>query len=203
MYGSVWKGVVAKMAGVAVVALFTTTALTGSASAQVKNNTAAPAPMATIRPADPDLVSFGIGYFDVLKNEPRNRAADFRLEYRFGDSLWSDVRDWVNIRPWVGAEITSDGGVYGVGGILFDIPLGSFTFTPSFGAGLHYDGDGKQLGSFWEFRSTAELSYRFENDSRLALAFGHISNAGLTKDNPGSEILTLYYHVPANWIFGW
>ncbi len=186
------------MAAVAAVAAL----LAGAPSALAQQATTAPA-TTEASGGDPDLVSFGVGYFDVLKNEPRNRAADFRLEYRWGETLWSDVKDWVSIRPWVGTEITSDGGVYGAGGILFDIPLGSLTFTPSFGAGLHYDGDGKQLGSFWEFRSQAELSYRFENDSRIGIAFGHISNAGLSKDNPGSEILTLYYHVPSHWLFGW
>lgn len=150
-----------------------------------------------------DHVSFGIGYFDALKNEPRDRAADFRLEYRFGDALWSDVKDWVNIRPWVGTEVTSDGGVYGAGGLLFDISIGDFTLTPGFGAGMHHDGGGKQLGSFWEFRSSAELSYRFQNDSRIALAFGHISNGGLTDQNPGTEVVTIYYHLPSSWLFGW
>jgi lipid A 3-O-deacylase len=152
----------------------------------------------------PDLVGFGGGYFDTLKNEPRNRAADFRLEYRFGDSLWPAVDEYVSIRPWAGVEFTSDGAAYGLGGILFDIPLGSsFTFTPNFGAGVYHDGDGKQLGSFWQFRSTAELSYRFSDQSRVAVSFGHISNAGLTDQNPGSEILSIYYQVPADWLFGW
>ncbi len=39
------------------------------------------------------------------------------------------------------------------------------------------------------------------NGSRLGLAFGHISNAGLDDDNPGTEILNLYYHIPVGNLF--
>lgn len=151
--------------------------------------------------AQPDLFSLGAGKFDVDDNHPRNEAADFRLEYRFGSALL-EAGDWLTVRPWVGAEVTSDGGVYGGGGLLMDIPIGPLNLTPSFGAGLHYDGNGKQLGSALEFRSQAELSYRFENDSRLGIAYGHISNGGITEANPGSEILTVYWHFPSSWLFG-
>lgn len=200
-FGRMMAAVAALWFAVPASAQETATPVAGPTAGQMAQ--ASPTVMPRGAASDPDLVSFGAGYFDVLKNEPRNRAADFRLEYRFGESLLSDIEQYVSIRPWVGAEITSDGGVYGAGGLLFDFEVGSFNFTPSFGAGLHYDGDGKQLGSFWEFRSQAELSYRFDNDSRIGIAFGHISNAGLSKDNPGSEILTLYYHVPSSWLFGW
>jgi len=151
----------------------------------------------------PDLLAIGAGYFDVNKNDPRDEAGDFRLEYRFGTSLVPGIDDYVSVRPWVGGEVTTDGGLYGVGGLLFDIPIGSFNFTPSFGAGLHHDGGGKELGSVIEFRSTAELSYTFENDSRISVAYGHISNAGITEHNPGTEIFTIYYQLPSSWLFGW
>ncbi|HID90986.1 TPA: hypothetical protein EYP44_03395, partial [Candidatus Bathyarchaeota archaeon] len=38
---------------------------------------------------------------------------------------------------------------------------------------------GKDLGGALEFRSGIEASYAFENDSRLGVAFNHISNASL------------------------
>jgi hypothetical protein len=151
----------------------------------------------------PDLISFGVGMFDVQKNEPRDKAADFRVEYRFGTSLFPAIEDYVAIRPFVGGEATSDGGLYGLGGLMFDIPLGPLTLTPNFGVGLHHDGGGKELGSVIEFRSSAELSYRFENQSRLGVSFGHISNAGITTLNPGAEIFTVYYHLPSSWLFGY
>ena len=52
-----------------------------------------------------------------------------------------------------------------------------------------------------EFRSTMEVGYKFDDESRLDVAFGHMSNAGLTSQNHGVEILTLYYHMPISKIF--
>ncbi len=149
------------------------------------------ASFATPAKAEGDLLSIGVGYYDINDNED---AADFRLEYR-----WDKPLIWA-IEPWVGAEVTSDGAVYGVGGILADIQFhNGFLITPSFGAGLYSDGDGKDLGNTVEFRSQIELGYEMENNARAGIAFGHISNAGLGNSNPGTEILNLYYHVPVDW----
>ena len=142
---------------------------------------------------DPAFLSLGLGYYDV--NERDEDAADFRVEYRHGEKLWI-------FKPWAGIEATTDGALYGVGGILVDIFFGRrVVVTPSFGAGAYYDGDGKDLGSTIEFRSQIELAYRFNDRSRLGVALSHISNAGIGDDNPGTEILTLYYSIPFGKIF--
>jgi hypothetical protein len=47
-----------------------------------------------------------------------------------------------------------------------------------------------------EFRSGAELAYRFADQSRLGIAIHHTSNAGLTKQNPGEQSAVLMYSVP-------
>lgn len=137
-----------------------------------------------------DLVSFGGGFYNVLNN---NDAGDFRLEYR------SDVNLAWKFKPWVGAEFTHNGSVWGGGGgVLLDFQFANNVyFTPSFGAGLYAQGDGdKDLGHIIEFRSQVEMGYEFASGHRLGLAFSHISNASLDNHNPGVEILSLYYHVP-------
>lgn len=137
---------------------------------------------------DPALLSAGVGWFDMVQQE--NQAVDFRLEYRSDLALWF-------VKPWVGVEVTSDGAVYGLGGILLDFTLGDhFYFSPSAGVGAYAEGSGRDLGSTLEFRTQVELGYRFDNKARLGLAFGHISNASITDRNPGAEILTLYYSIP-------
>jgi hypothetical protein len=162
------------------------------------------APAAAADEKQPDLISLGAGYFDVLRSDSKDHSGDFRLEYRFGDLLTPGWTNWLAIRPWIGGEITTQRSLYGAGGLIFDIPIGSsFTLSPGIGAGLYSVGRGKDLGSVVEFRSTAELSYKFENNSRIALSFGHISNAGLGEQNPGAEIVTLYFHIPSNWLFGY
>jgi len=137
---------------------------------------------------DPSFLSIGGGWYDV--NDDHD-AFDLRIEYRSGYKIFGIVK------PWVGVETTSDIAAFGVAGILADIYFGRrIVLTPCFGVGLYADGDGKDLGSTVEFRSQLELGYRFDNRSRIALAFSHISNASLDDKNPGTEIATIYYHIP-------
>ncbi|WP_119167128.1 acyloxyacyl hydrolase [Algihabitans albus] len=143
---------------------------------------------------DPSLISFGAGWWDLLAGD--DDQADFRLEYRHGQRFLHIVK------PWAGLEVTTAGGFWGGAGLLIDIYLGRrIVLTGSTGVGGFYEGDGKDLGSPIEFRSTIELGYRFDDRSRLSLAFGHLSNAGIGDDNPGAEVLTLYYHLPINTLF--
>lgn len=137
---------------------------------------------------DPDFLVIGGGWYDFNDDQD---AADFRVEYR------SDYKIAGFLKPWVGIEGTSEQAVYGLGGLLMDIYFGRrWVLTPSFGAGLYADGSGKDLGSTIEFRSQLEFGYRFDDWSRLSVAVSHISNAGLDDNNPGTEIATIYYHIP-------
>lgn len=148
----------------------------------------------SMQTVDPAYLSLGAGIFDVTQDD--DQAADFRLEYRHDEGPWL-------IRPFAGVEVTTDGGVYGLGGVLLDwVVVDNMVITPSFGIGAFEEGDGKDLGHTIEFRSQIELGYRFTDRSRLSVAFSHISNAGIGDDNPGTEVLTLYYAVPFGLIFG-
>lgn len=137
---------------------------------------------------DPSFISVGVGWYDINDDQD---AVDVRLEYRSKEKFLGFIK------PWLGVELTSDVAAYGAVGILTDIFFGRrVVLTPSFGVGLYTDGDGKDLGSPIEFRSQIEIGYRFDDRSRLALAFSHISNAHLDEQNPGTEIATIYYHIP-------
>jgi len=161
-----------------------------------------------------DLISVGLGYFDQSFLDPEfiwfdnpddgpfEEAVDFRLEYRFGDSLVPFTEPYAQIKPWIGGEATSDGALYGAGGFLVDIPLGSFVFTPSVGAGLFSEGGGKELGSIIEFRTQLEVGYEFDNKSRVGVTYSHISNAGISDTNPGTNLIVVYYHIPVDWFLG-
>lgn len=139
------------------------------------------------------LIALGAGYYDFAKRS--DTAADFRLEYRSDFEL-------LMFQPWLGLEATTDGAVYGMAGWFVDFNLAPhWILTPSAGVGAYHDGGGKNLGSILEFRVQAEISYRFEDESRLSFAFSHLSNARLGGNNPGAEILTLYYMVPLNRLF--
>jgi lipid A 3-O-deacylase len=144
-------------------------------------------------PADPPRIAVGAGAFDVTpsaSNRHGGTAAELRAEYRFGDVLWF-------VSPFIGVQGTSDAAFYGYGGFGVDVNFGpNIVLTPNVAAGYFARGSGTNLGSWWEFRSGAELAWRFENMSRLGVAVHHTSNAGLTKRNPGEQSVLLMYSVP-------
>jgi hypothetical protein len=153
----------------------------------------------------PDLISFGADYIDFDKNEPRTQGAGFRLEYRGGHSFYSTGGNTVNfqIHPLGGIDVSTREQLYGFGGFAFDVLMWKhFVFTESEAVGLFDSGDAKPLGSFIEFRSQAELGYRFDNNIRITAQLSHISNAGLTHRNPGEEMAGGYIHIPVNMLFG-
>jgi hypothetical protein len=144
-------------------------------------------------PGDPPRLSFGAGAFDITpssSHKDSQTAGEFRGEYRFGDTAWI-------LAPFVGASVTTDGAAYGYFGFGFDVNFGpNWVLTPNGAAGVFERGSGTMLGSWWEFRTGAELAYRFANQTRLGLAFNHTSNAGLTKRNPGEQSVVLMYSIP-------
>ena len=142
------------------------------------------------RPAsagDPAFLAVSAGAFDMNDNET---AGEFRIEYR------SD-RKFLFVKPMVGLMANTDGGVYGYGGINLDIfPGPRWVVMPNFAIGGYSRGSGKDLGAVIEIRSGLELAYRFDDRSRIGLAFQHISNASLDDNNPGTESLVLTYSIP-------
>lgn len=144
-------------------------------------------------PGDPPRFAIGGGAFDVLPDKKKQHAGVTGLalgEYRFGDTWWI-------LSPFIGAMGTGKGAFYGYFGLAFDVNLPcSLVFTPSAAAGYFESGDGISLGSWWEFRTGAELDYRFADQRRLGVGFYHMSNAGLGKENPGVELATVILTVP-------
>jgi hypothetical protein len=143
---------------------------------------------------DPAFLGVALGWYDG--NLRDDQAVDLRVEYRH------DARLFGLLKPWAGLEATSDGGFWGGAGVLLDLYFGRrVVLTGSFAPGVYSNGSGKDLGYPLEFRSQIELGYRFDDRSRLSLALSHLSNAGLGDTNPGTEILSLYYHVPLGELF--
>ena len=83
-----------------------------------------------------------------------------------------------------------------------DIELNeNWVLTPSGGAGAYRRGNGKDMGSVLQFRVQGDIAYRFEDGSRIALSVSHLSNARTSNQNPGAEIISLYYLVPIESLF--
>lgn len=144
------------------------------------------------------FLGLSIGYFNALDGDEQS-AADFRIEYRPDSPIF--IRQ---LKPWAGAEVTSRGSAWAGAGLLLDLKLSNRLYLiPSFGAGLYaHNGRDPDLDHPIQFRSQLELAYAFDNQSRLGLAFSHLSNAGLGDQNPGTEAVSLYWHVPIDFLFG-
>jgi lipid A 3-O-deacylase len=144
-------------------------------------------------PNDPPRLALGLGAFDVIVDRKKpNSATTFMesAEYRFGDLLWI-------IDPLVGVQGTAQGSFYGYFGISFDIHLlQHLIFTPTEAFGYFTPGNGINLGSHWEFRDGAELTYRFDDERRIGISFYHMSNAGIGVKNPGQEMVTAVFTMP-------
>jgi len=144
-------------------------------------------------PGDPPRLALGAGAFDITpssSHKDSRSAGEFRAEYRFADTV-------LILAPFIGASVTTDGAAYGYFGLGFDVNFGpNWVLTPNAAAGVFERGSGTRLGSWVEFRTGAELAYRFANQTRLGLEVTHTSNAGLTRLNPGEQSVLLMYSIP-------
>ena len=141
---------------------------------------------------EPSLLLPAAGVFNLFKEE---KSVDLQFEVRFKRVIYT--RSLFTLRPLIGGLVTSKGSLYGFGGFLIDMKLSPrFFFTPTFSPGLYFQGKGKNLGSPFEFRSSAELSFRREGGARIGLQFCHLSNGGFSKKNPGAECLVAFYGIP-------
>lgn len=139
------------------------------------------------RADDPYFLAVGGGVFDFNRASYVGQA---RLELRFADRFFL-------FKPMLGVLVTADKAVYGYGGLRIDLYIGNrWVVTPNAALGAYYRGDGINLGSTLEFKTGAELDYRFDDHSRLGVALDHLSNAGITRQNPGSNTVLLYYSYP-------
>jgi hypothetical protein len=145
----------------------------------------------------PDLLSLGLGTFDLFHYDADSNALDIRLEHRWGYALYASAQGTFQLRPFAGIETTPKASLYGFGGFVLDWMVSEhWVLSPHIAVGLYHQGDGKDLGSALEFRSAMEGGYRFTNDVRLTAHFSHISNANIVSSNPGSEMLGVYLHLP-------
>jgi lipid A 3-O-deacylase len=139
----------------------------------------------------PDLLAFGLGAYDVQTPKQGDTEPELRIEYRFAPSFL-----WI-FKPLVGALATDDGTFFGYGGARIELTLADHVvLMGDAAAGYWRRGRGLDLGNALEFKTGAELAYRFDDESRLGVAFDHISNAGIAKLNPGVGSLLLVYSFP-------
>ena len=149
---------------------------------------AAPEATPIVREPAADVV-WQTGLIGIFDHEARDTFASAEIRLR---------QNWHQLRPWAGLTIVDSGAWFTGAGLISDIRL-----TPksrlTLGTGPFYYSHGKDdddLGFSLEFYSFAEVSWVWKRDRRLGLRLGHLSNAGLGRRNPGTEILSLVVSVP-------
>ncbi|HWB47769.1 MAG TPA: acyloxyacyl hydrolase [Stellaceae bacterium] len=147
-------------------------------------------------PGGPMRLALGAGAFDFTPNDNHPDSTTqglFSGEFHFGDLLWI-------VSPMVGVQVSTQGSTYLYGGFGFDINFTpNWVLTPNGAFGWYERGSGTNLGSAAEFRTGAELDYKFDDQSRLGVTVHHISNAGIGKYNPGEQQIMLVYQLPLHW----
>jgi len=130
--------------------------------------------------------STAVAAFGLVGPEPgEKRAAVLDLEYR--GAPWR-----FGIGPAVGVSANSDGAAYLRAGFTRDFPFARrWNANVTMAAGAYVKGHGKDLGRGLEFRSALDVSFEVSPGMRLGAALAHLSNAGVSKRNPGIETLTL------------
>jgi len=134
---------------------------------------------------DKDAVVFGLGATQVFDES----EIGGNIEYRGADF------NVVNgLSPMAGVEFDANGAIYGYGGLLYDLKVNDYiAIVPSLAVGLYHEGDGKDLGGTFAYRSAIEVDYLASEKTRFGVRLSHKSNAGMYDHNPGTEeILALY-----------
>jgi lipid A 3-O-deacylase len=136
---------------------------------------------------DPGLLSVGGGMFDFLHD---HKAAEGRVEYDFAHGYYF-------VKPMIGIFGTNRKSAFAYAGFNFDLHFGEhFVLVPNAAIGYYHRGNGKDLGEAFEFKTGARFDYRFNDASRIGIAFDHISNAGFSKKNPGEENILIMFSFP-------
>ena len=130
-------------------------------------------------------ISFYTGTFDVIDEEGDDQTSLFGVEHKNPDLF----RDTIigKFKPVTGGFITGDSSVYLYTGIEAQYGIGPIKILPSFTPGYYEKGDGKDLGSFLEFKSEIKVGFDIFENSKLSYSYSHISNNDWGETNPGTD----------------
>ena len=123
------------------------------------------------------------GMFDFSDNGKRSTLIGFEHQ---NENLNRDTF-LGNLSPITGALFTADNAGYIYTGVKAQYKIGKLNVTPSFTPGLYHQGDGKDLGHMFEFKSEVQLSLDLSKNSELGFSYNHLSNASLGDKNPGAN----------------
>jgi hypothetical protein len=139
-----------------------------------------------------EMINITAGQVGILDDTKATQR--YGLEYRF--KSFSGPFGF-RLIPAVGAAIANDSAHFIYADIRHDFYLSRrWILIPSFGLGIFKDSSKINLGNNLEFRSGVELAYQFKNKVRAGVAIFHLSNGGISSQNPGTEALVFSICIP-------
>ncbi|MGE0113602.1 MAG: acyloxyacyl hydrolase [Steroidobacteraceae bacterium] len=135
------------------------------------------------------MLNITVGRAQIFDNG--DQPIRYGIEYRGrAYSRW-------NIIPAIGLAIAQSGASFVYTDLCHDFWLNNrWAVIPSFGIGVFDVSEKLRLGNSIEFRSGLETAYRFHGDYRVGIALFHLSNGGLSNENPGTEVLVVSLCIP-------
>ena len=142
-----------------------------------------------VRAADPMPVAMraGLGCDEVFAKRDRNALYLLELEFAGIGCGWA---------PVVEASVNSREAVFFGAGLAWRWERdSSFGLRVGAAPGYYDRGEGKDLGGHFQIESFVEATWRFSAARQAGLRLAHLSNAGLERTNPGTEVLAATYSI--------
>ena len=130
-------------------------------------------------------ISIYTGTFDVIDKEGDDQTTLIGIEHK-NPNLFRDTF-LGKFKPITGAFVTGNNSMYLYTGVEAQYGIGPIKILPSFTPGYYEKGDGKDLGSFLEFKSEIKLGFDIFENSKLSYSYSHISNNDWGDSNPGTD----------------
>ena len=122
-----------------------------------------------------------------------NTSTLYGLNYHLSDNAFS-VFNLIDLNPVIGGFVTAKSASMFYSGFETNIGQDSIYLNLSSSAGIYSNGDGKDLGNALQFKSEVNVFYRLGKSSSIGLGSHHISNAGLSSVNPGTNNFYLIFN---------
>ncbi|MDC0968812.1 acyloxyacyl hydrolase [Alphaproteobacteria bacterium] len=115
-----------------------------------------------------------------------NTSNLFGLNYHLEDNNFN-LFDILDINPVIGVFVTGKSASMLYSGFETNIGQDKLYLNLSSSAGLYNNGDGKDLGNMLQFKSEVNVFFKISKSSEVGFGSHHISNAGLSSVNPGTN----------------
>ena len=115
-----------------------------------------------------------------------NTSTLYGLNYHLSDNTFR-VLNLIELNPVIGGFVTAKSASMFYSGFETNIGQDTIYLNLSSSAGIYSNGDGKDLGNDLQFKSELNIFYRLGKLSSAGLGSHHISNAGLSSVNPGTN----------------